>query len=593
MLLPLPNLLCKTPVALQDTGRQIGELLVSGMQFVARERGEATVRKWLSRRDIEEISEERMVAMAADAMLLSADLLLSLPSVSGTTAFDRLARSRAGAPPAEKAAIDLLCESWFRLLRLEGDAHIREVMVRDVVSDERLCVIGPELPPLAAGTVLFGRVVTLADHVCCLSGAITPLDPVAFAVARGHPAAGAPGVAAGARWAEAVYSHVVRHGTLDVPGLNRPTGDLDAEGDLYETEEDSLLALAMGWAALAEGTQDEALLQRTRGFADLPSILDALAAAVSARDTREEGTAIGFERLLLVQMETVLRRERGGSGSLTLDAIGRTLNEAIAARRLSPGARALFATLRHRLTGGNGSLRSGDPALERLVQRIQGLRGKTVAQGCTEQEALAAAEKVAELLDRHGLSLGELDFRAQPCDGIGIQTNRRRFAPIDSCIPNIAAFFDCRVWVEQVNGGALRYVFFGLRGDVTAAQYLYELVERAFETETNAFRAGNLYARMAGERRSATNSFQIGLGRGICSKLQAMQAARSASRRSASGRDLVPVKAAMVNEELAKLGLDLHTREMGRRKRVLTDAFTAGEAAGQRFEFSPAITQAA
>ena len=349
----------------------------------------------------------------------------------------------------------------------------------------------------------------------------------------------------------------------------------------------------MAWAALAEGTQDEALLQRTRRFADLPSILDALAAAVLARDTREERAAIGFERLLLVQMETVLRRERGGSGSLTLDAIGRTLNEAIAARRLSPGARALFATLRHRLTGGNGSLRSGDPALERLVQRIQGLRGKTVAQGCTEQEALAAAEKVAELLDRHGLSLGELDFQAQPCDGIGIQTNRRRFAPIDSCIPGIAAFFDCRVWVEQVNGGALRYVFFGLRGDVTAAQYLYELVERAFETETDAFRAGDLYTRMAGERRSATNSFQIGLGRGICSKLQAMQTARSASRRSVSGRDLVPVKAAMVDKELAKLGLDLHTREMGRRKRVLTDAFTAGEAAGQRFEFSPAITQAA
>jgi hypothetical protein len=228
-----------------------------------------------------------------------------------------------------------------------------------------------------------------------------------------------------------------------------------------------------------------------------------------------------------------------------------------------------------------------------LVQRIQGLRAKTVAQGCTEQEALAAAEKVAELLDRYGLSLGELDFRAQPCDGIGIQTNRRRFAPIDSCVPAIAAFFDCRVWVEQAKGMALRYVFFGLRGDVAAAQYLYEMVERAFETETEAFRAGDLYGRMAGERRSATNSFQIGLGRGISHKLQAIRTERHASQRSAAGRDLVPVKAAMVDEEVAKLGLDLHTREMGRGRRVLTDAFTAGEAAGQRFEFTPAITQAA
>ena len=577
----------------QDACRQTAALLDSAMQFVPRDRGEAMVRKWLTRRDIEEMSEERLVAMAADAMLLSADLLLSQPAASGTTALDRLARSRANAPPAEATAIAALRKARFRLLRLERDAPVRELMVRDVVSGEEIRIVGAELPPLAAGTVLFGRVVMLGGGLCCLPGAITPLDPAAFAVARGHPAAGAHGVTADARWAEAVYGHVVRHGTLDVPGLNRPAGDFDSQDDLFETEGGPLLTLAIAWAALADGTPDASLLQRTRQLADLPTMLDALGAATSARDAREDGMAIAFERLLLVQMETVLRRERVGSGTLTLGVVGRALDNAIAAGRLLPEARTLFRSLQQRLAGGSGARRADDPALERLVQRIQGLRAKTVAQGCTEQEALAAAEKVAELLDRYGLSLGELDFRAQPCEGIGIQTNRRRFAPIDSCVPGIAAFFDCRVWVEQAKGMALRYVFFGLRGDVAAAQYLYEMVERAFETETEAFRASDLYARMAGERRSATNSFQIGLGRGISQKLQAMRTGRYASQRSAAGRDLVPVKAAMVDEEVAKLGLDLHMREMVRGRRVLTDAFTAGEAAGQRFEFTPAITQAA
>lgn len=441
--------------------------------------------------------------------------------------------------------------------------------------------------------MLFGRVAMLGDGLCCLPGAITPLDPVAFVFARGHAAAGAPDVTAGSRWAEAVYGHVVRHGTLDVPGLNRPTGELDSGDDGFEGEAGTLLALAIAWAAVAEGAPDAALIQRTRQLADLPTILDALAATVLARDAREEAMAIGFERLLLVQMETVLRRERGGSGTLSLDAVGRALDASIAGGRLPARVRALFAALRQRLAGdAGGARRAGDPALGRLVQRIQGLRAKTVAQGCTEQEAMAAAEKAAELLDRYGLSFGELDCRAQPCDGIGIQTNRRRFAPIDSC-PAIAVFFDCRVWVEQAKGAALRYVFFGLRGDVAASQYLYEMVERAFETETEAFRAGDFYSRMAGGRRSAANSFQIGLARGISVKLQSMRAARDASRRSASGRDLVPVKAAMVDEEVAKLGLDLHAREIGRRKRVLTDAFAAGQAAGQRFEFAPAITRAA
>jgi hypothetical protein len=122
---------------------------------------------------------------------------------------------------------------------------------------------------------------------------------------------------------------------------------------------------------------------------------------------------------------------------------------------------------------------------------------------------------------------------------------------------------------------------------------LYEMVERAFETETAAFRAGELYADMAGARRSAFNSFQVGLAQGICRKLEAIQAARAAHLRSASGRDLVPVKAAIVDEEMARLGLDLRTRAVGRGRRLLADAFAAGEDAGGRFEFVPGITDAA
>jgi hypothetical protein len=49
----------------------------------------------------------------------------------------------------------------------------------------------------------------------------------------------------------------------------------------------------------------------------------------------------------------------------------------------------------------------------------------------------------------------------------------------------------------------------------------------------------------------------------------------------------------MVEEELARLGLDLHKRALGRGTRVLADAYTAGEAAGQQFDFRPAVTEAA
>jgi hypothetical protein len=47
------------------------------------------------------------------------------------------------------------------------------------------------------------------------------------------------------------------------------------------------------------------------------------------------------------------------------------------------------------------------------------------------------------------------------------------------------------------------------------------------------------------------------------------------------------------DDALARLGLDLHRRQIGHGRRVLADAYAAGEAAGKRFDFFPAITEAA
>ena len=55
-------------------------------------------------------------------------------------------------------------------------------------------------------------------------------------------------------------------------------------------------------------------------------------------------------------------------------------------------------------------------ALDKLKVRIQALRAKTVDNGCTEDEALSAAAKVAELLDRYDLSLTDVELRAAPCE---------------------------------------------------------------------------------------------------------------------------------------------------------------------------------
>ncbi|HEV7268252.1 MAG TPA: hypothetical protein VGN83_25605 [Falsiroseomonas sp.] len=76
----------------------------------------------------------------------------------------------------------------------------------------------------------------------------------------------------------------------------------------------------------------------------------------------------------------------------------------------------------------------------------------------------------------------------------------------------------------------------------------------------------------------------MGLARGIRAKLHELRQAREAALRSASGRDLVPIKASIVEEEMAKLGLTLRARSRASKRYVLTDAYEAGHEAGKRFQ---------
>ncbi len=529
----------------------------------------------------------------ADAIGFASDLALFAPSPSGATAIDRLLRNRPVAGEDEAVAADALRRAQFRLLRVEAQEGEDTFRVRDLASGEALRVLDDSMPPDCVGLPLAARLAPMGDGRHVFAGPATPLDDAALEVAQGFIRPGGRGLSNALRCAEAVYRHVVRHGGPEIPGLNRPPErSLDEDTFPIGPEDSELDALAHGWAELDPGTEplpDE--VQMARSLAGPAAIMEALVASAMARDWGRDRLADAYVRVALLQMETLRLREAMGMSAGLLDAAAAAIEQAIADGDLPPSVRALFDTLRLRIwvapSGGKGS---HDADLDRLVQRIQALRAKTVDQGCTEQEALAAAEKVAELLDRHGLSVSELELRRQACEGIGIDTGRRRTGPIDDCVPAIAEFFDCRVWGEKTASGALRYIFFGLPGDVEAAHYLYELIDRAFETETARFRTGEIYAEThSRDRRGATNSFQMGLARGIRAKLHELRQAREAALRSASGRDLVPVKASIVEDEMAKLGLTLRARSRAAKRYVLADAYEAGHEAGKRFAYRPGL----
>jgi hypothetical protein len=359
----------------------------------------------------------------------------------------------------------------------------------------------------------------------------------------------------------------------------------------FNPDGNPLDAVAAKWAALDREPDAEEIAE-VRAFIGIQPLLNALISVGIARDGGARRLAAAYRRIAGALIEFMAVREAYGSSRFSLDRAALEVDLAVKHGRCGFATKALFNELRERARLAVGRAPGTRDDLDKLVQRIRALREKTIEQGCTEQEAMAAAEKVAELLDRYGLSLNELDLRKQSCEGVGVDTDRKRRGPIDDCMGTIAVFFDCRVWAETSESGALRYIFFGLPGDVQASVYLHDLVALAFAAETVRFQAGKFYRELnTGDRRSATNSFQVGLSRGIITKLNALRAARDAAVGGTGGRALVPVKQSIIEQEIDRLGLTLR-RLNATRRRVIPDAFNSGREAGERFEYRAGIEQA-
>ena len=413
------------------------------------------------------------------------------------------------------------------------------------------------------------------------------LDEAMTFVRHGRP------LGAGHRCATNLYRTVARRGFRPVP---QSIVELDPD-ELFEflrvAEEHlpSIRGLALRW--IDGGDADPDLVFEARRLASVDNLVDALGCfAQIDGDDVPDGLLAAYEQIAALQVETIAGRAQAGvhGAADMLDLVAAEIADHIAQGRMNAGARDLFVRLRARWAfsgGGNSAGKDSSAAAEidRVIQRIHALRARTTDRGCTEAEAMAAAAKVSELLARHDLALDEVSVRRSDCEGVSVATGRKRRAPVDSCIPTIATFCDCRVWSEQRADGVLGYVFFGLKTDVEAARFLHDLIETVFETETTAFRDNEIYlALRGGHRRTALNSFQVGLANGIAGKLHVLKSARTTKAATTTGFDLVAVKESVVEDELEKLGLRFTTRSASSRRFVHGDAYETGKSVGAQFE---------
>ena len=217
--------------------------------------------------------------------------------------------------------------------------------------------------------------------------------------------------------------------------------------------------------------------------------------------------------------------------------------------------------------------------LARVKVRIKALTERTVDRGCTEAEAMAAADMVGRLLERYALTMEEVDVRQEPCVQVDLPVGGKRRRPIDFCVPALARFCDCKVWLTRAEEQT-HYVFFGFETDTALAAYLFAVIGQAIETGTAAFRREN--AALAGTAlRRAVTSFQGGMAARVAERLAAMHAAREAAvvAQRPTGTALIAVRHQVV--EAAFEARQLRLKAMPGLTLQQNAAFRAGQAAGE------------
>ncbi len=218
--------------------------------------------------------------------------------------------------------------------------------------------------------------------------------------------------------------------------------------------------------------------------------------------------------------------------------------------------------------------------LARVKVRIRALTERTIARGCTEAEAMMAAEMVGRLLERYVLTMEEVDVRQEPCVQIDVPVGGQRRRPVDMCVPALARFCDCKVWLARTEQQS-HYVFFGFETDIGMAAYLFAVIARSIQTEVASFRKTK--ATLAGVAlRRASTSFQGGMAVRVGERLTAMHAEREATvaAQRPAGTALMLVRHQVVDEAFRARKMPLRsTPGLMLRQNA---AFREGRAAGER-----------
>jgi hypothetical protein len=228
---------------------------------------------------------------------------------------------------------------------------------------------------------------------------------------------------------------------------------------------------------------------------------------------------------------------------------------------------------------------------EKLLAKIRALLAMTEANGCTEAEAMNAAEAADKLMQEYDLTYTDVEKEVSE-DRYGAR--RKKFTrsaasttqheAVGWCAVPVARYFNCKTYLDRDRN----VVFFGSLEETRLAMDMLAMLVLSLDTEAARYMKSPERNRNVNGR-TIRASFATGFCTRVCNRINDMRRAREAADQAhrVTGRSLVVVKDQVVSTKYRdycrEQGLNLRTTSRSSSVRSAS-AYHAGQAAGGRVD---------
>jgi hypothetical protein len=216
---------------------------------------------------------------------------------------------------------------------------------------------------------------------------------------------------------------------------------------------------------------------------------------------------------------------------------------------------------------------------ETFAARIRALRAKTVENGCTEGEALSAADMLAKLLRLYNMTLDEAEIRASPFENHkerhADEVGDRLWKIADAC----AFLTGARTWSSARGVYPIEVNFFGFSHEVEVARYMLEICAYAMRQEHHRLQI-DAWPRVL--KRSVLVPYLDGMADRLRSRIRAMKPPEP------TGTGLMVIRNHLIDQAMPVKLQDISKPA----SRNLDPAYTDGLAAGDRVALNRGLRSA-